>query len=84
MVRAQRTRASFRLFFLLLVFVVDHNSLDFHCGPWPRMVSDALSKGYMLTGNDSAVDANKHGGDDDSVICVKKFLVVVLVLLVFL
>ena len=48
------------------------------------MVSDVLSKGYMLTGNDSAVDANKHGGDDDSVICVKKLLVVVLVLLGFL
>ena len=41
-VTGQRTRASFHLFFLLLVLAVDHNSLRFCCDPLPRMVSDVL------------------------------------------
>ena len=87
MVTGRRTRASSRLVFLLLVLVVDHNSLDFIVVlglGWSQMyLLCVLSKGYMHTGNDGAIDANKHGGDDDTVICVKIF-VAVLFLLVFL
>ena len=82
MVMGRRTRASSRLVFLLLVLVVDHNSLDFIVVlglGWSQMyLLCVLSKGYVHTGNDGTIDANKHGGDDDTVICVKIFVAAVL------
>ena len=53
------------------------------CPGWSQMyLSCVLLKGYVHTENDGTVDAVKHGGDNDTVICIK-ILVAVLVLLVF-